>query len=482
MSFKSRRIIVSSLAVFALILLTTFSWGQRGRIYRDGHLSLTRLCGDDRPITQSPPLPPLRPVGDNDECAHFPNTTNVLVLLKTGASESYKRLPIHFMTILKCLPNNFLIFSDMAQTIAGHTVHDSLEHVLGSVKNKHPDFEIYHRQKKCPVASGECNKNHDVASQGWNLDKYKNSHMAEIAYRMRPQYDWYFFIDADTYVSFRNLMRWLPNVNPDRPHYIGSIEYSGPFPFAHGGSGYLMSRALMKSMQSGNPGLGNKYDEGVARHCCGDIMWSDIVLKETGLTPENMWPAFNGRKANTLSYSEKQWCQPVITLHKMLAEDIDDMYAFETNFDKSGGSLRIKDVFHQFLDPNLRKLQADWDNGSDDVFYADPQIDVKARKNDEWSQLPDRVKKDDLSDLERAAHKSHGDCSKACDSMDDCFQYRYLDGVCGIGRNIRHGVAVKRDEKDSKRVFSGWRVDKIRQWVKDQGECQQPWEWPVKDQ
>lgn len=227
-------------------------------------------------------------IRSDDECAHFPDTSNVLILMKTGASEAYSRLPVHLLTMLKCLPNNFLLFSDMAENIAGHTVYDSLENVLDSVKESNGDFHIYHRQNQCPIAHEQCNRDHDVGFEGWNLDKYKNVHIAERAYRMRPNYDWYFFIDADTYVSFPTLMDWLPSVDSNKLHYIGHQKHSGTFPFAHGGSGYLMSKAIMRSMFFGRTGVANKYDEPTQQGCCGDIMWSEIVLNETGLTPENM--------------------------------------------------------------------------------------------------------------------------------------------------------------------------------------------------
>jgi hypothetical protein len=224
----------------------------------------------------------------DEECAFFPDTSNVLILLKTGASEAYSKLPVHMLTMLRCLPNNFLLWSDMAEKIAGHTVHDSLETVLDTVRDSNGDFGIYHRQKECPIAHEQCNKDHNVGHEGWNLDKYKNVHIAERAYKMRPDYDWYFFIDADTYVSFPTLMEWLPHVDPNKPHYIGHEKYSGTFPFAHGGSGYLMSNAIMRAMFLGKSGVGNKYDEETQEHCCGDIKWSEIVLNETGLAPQNM--------------------------------------------------------------------------------------------------------------------------------------------------------------------------------------------------
>lgn len=222
------------------------------------------------------------------ECADFPDTSNVLILLKTGASEIYRRIPMHYMSMLKCMPDNVLLFSDLAQTVGGHIVYDSLDNVLPAVKQHNNDFLLYHRQQQCHISREECNKNYDTGSEGWNLDKYKNSHIAEKAWKMHPNYDWYFYIDADTYVSWRNLMSWLKTVDPTKPHYIGGIQRSGYFPFAHGGTGYLLSQVTMRDLFAKEPKLGNKWDERVSRHCCGDIMWAEIMLNETGLEPEEM--------------------------------------------------------------------------------------------------------------------------------------------------------------------------------------------------
>jgi len=222
-----------------------------------------------------------------DECARFPNTSSVLTIMKTGASEAYSRIPTQLMTTLKCR-SDFFFFSDMKQNIAGYTIHDSLDTVLDKVKHSNQDFELYLRQKKCPIDQGECNKNfEDTAKQGWSLDKYKNIHMAEKAYKKRPNYDWYLFVDADTYVVYPTMMEWLKNLDPAKPHYIGSVAYLGQLPFGHGGSGYLLSQAAMHAMFHGKENVANKWDDPVQHYCCGDAMFSQALKDETGIEVVN---------------------------------------------------------------------------------------------------------------------------------------------------------------------------------------------------
>lgn len=47
-------------------------------------------------------------------CSEFPDTEGILLLMKTGATESFSRLPTQLLTTMSCLPD-FLIFSDLVR-------------------------------------------------------------------------------------------------------------------------------------------------------------------------------------------------------------------------------------------------------------------------------------------------------------------------------------------------------------------------------
>lgn len=221
-------------------------------------------------------------------CEGFPDTSGILLIMKTGATESFDKLPTQLITILRCLPD-FLLFSDLDQHIAGYRVRDSLETVLSTAKDGNADFDLYRQQKDCVIDQEMCAKNLEGAQgAGWNLDKYKNIHMAEKAHRLRPSHDWYFFVDADTYVSWPNIVQMLRKLDPTKPRYLGSPTLIGDHTFAHGGSGYVVSKAAMKEFAGQNPGIANRYDERVRGVCCGDYMFA-ISLKDTiGLKVESL--------------------------------------------------------------------------------------------------------------------------------------------------------------------------------------------------
>lgn len=227
----------------------------------------------DRPLT--PTHDPL--------CAHMPGRESSIVLIvKTGATEAFGKVPTQLQTILRCVPD-VLLFSDMQQTMAGVLVRDSLDTVLEGVK-AHDDFGLYRAQQECLVGQGDCTRHRDKGKEGWAMDKYKNIHIAEKAYALRPGRDWYVVIDADTYLFWTTLVAFLERLDPTQKLLLGSIAHYKDFPFAHGGSGYVMSRGAMDDFVGKHPGIGNAYDERVTEECCGDWMFSK-AMSETSNIP-----------------------------------------------------------------------------------------------------------------------------------------------------------------------------------------------------
>lgn len=232
----------------------------------------------DQPPSHNPKTDP--------ECASFPDTSNVLVIMKTGASEAYSKIPTQVLTNARCLPE-FFIFSDMDQEIAGYHIRDSLDKVSDDVKMNNDNFDLYFRQKECQVDQSSCNKKHDVAKMGWDLDKYKNVHIAEKTWKLRPNYDWYLYTDADTYVVWSTMVEWLKKLDPKKPQYLGSVALLGGFPFGHGGSGYLVSQAAMREMFDGKENVATKYDAEAKKTCCGDFVFAQALKDQTGVSVKN---------------------------------------------------------------------------------------------------------------------------------------------------------------------------------------------------
>ncbi|KAL7798237.1 glycosyltransferase family 31 protein [Trichoderma ceciliae] len=405
------------------------------------------------------------------DCAQFPDTSKILLVMKTGASEAFSKIPTQVLTNLKCLPE-FLIFSDMEQEIAGYKIHDSLDRVLNSVKANNGDFDIYFRQRQCAVDQENCNKHVNVAKEGWDLDKYKNVHIAEKAFEMRPNYDWYLFVDADTYVVWPTIVHWLDKLDHTERMYFGSVAMLDNFPFGHGGSGYVVSNAAMHDFLEGKDNVANRWDEATKGQCCGDVMFAKALKETTGIGVNNTWPTINGEKPFTIPYSVEEWCQPITTMHHVGSEELSDLYAFERerNF---ASPMRIKDLYHHFVAPQLAPSRPDWDNLSDDVFY------LNASSNMHDDEQLRRAKKKGLSPLEKTAHLSFDNCRQACQADKACLQYRFHHGVCGFSWKIKHGYPKPKEDHILDRWMSGWEVEKIQAWVQEHGKCDDKIKWPL---
>lgn len=124
----------------------------------------------------------------------------------------------------------------------------------------------------------------DFEQQGWDLDKYKNIHIAEKAFNMRPNYDWYLFVDADAYVVWPTILHWLEKLYHTDPVILGSKTSVGNSHFGDGGSGYVVSNRAMRDFFEGKHNVANRWDEATKNHCCGDLMFAKALTEITGIS------------------------------------------------------------------------------------------------------------------------------------------------------------------------------------------------------
>jgi hypothetical protein len=266
-----------------------------------------------------------------ERCAGFPKLDDILIVIKTGASEAYAKVPIQFMTFLQCVEDNVLVFSDMEQELGPYHVYDSLDQVTEAAKKDNPDFDLYRMQQEFKHDGNEIastlhgQKNDDA----WRLDKYKNIHIATKSYDMRPEASWYIFIDADTYIVWSSLLPWLGGMDPDKPLYMGSKAMMGDMGFAHGGSGYVLSHKAMEKFVGEDPGVANRYDEPAIHECCGDVNLAVALYDKDIVKLDSYWPMINGESPRTIPFGPSHWCQPIITMHHISVQHTNDFWWFE---------------------------------------------------------------------------------------------------------------------------------------------------------
>lgn len=367
-------------------------------------------------------------------------------------------------------------------------------------------------------------------SGAWDLDKYKFLNMVERTWEKRPDMDWYVFAEADTYIIWPNLVTWLREHAPRGETYVGSVAMINNHPFAHGGSGYVVSGAMMKKMVENISGIAAKYDERATQECCGDLLLS-MAVEEAGGKVKQAHPMFNGEKPSTLPYGPGHWCEPMITMHHMNPEEVSMMWQYEqtrthktvSSLGKRGYSfsskvslrltlpclqeaIQIKDRYQAFMAPHVVPFRDAWDNLSDDVCYIsrDEEAQKRAGDHEKARQKPENEK----NVVERHAHESPATCAKVCEAagleIDEyeyeriesnvdrgmhiqarlnerrhdesfkknrtCFQWRYNRGACCVSRSFRLG-RPRREDREEGTWTSGWFLSGVDDWVDAWAQC-----------
>jgi hypothetical protein len=117
----------------------------------------------------------------NPACLAYPSLDpDVVIVVKTGATEAFNRIPTHLLIFLFCAKDNVLVFSDVEQDTGGFYVYDALVEVVQEARTVNSDFDLYEMQKQVKLFS------EDISSlskgpEAWALGKYKNIHTAQKA-------------------------------------------------------------------------------------------------------------------------------------------------------------------------------------------------------------------------------------------------------------------------------------------------------------
>ncbi|KAF2497956.1 hypothetical protein BU16DRAFT_525536 [Lophium mytilinum] len=388
----------------------------------------------------------------DDICAPFPTDllSSIQVTLKIGASEPSARLTAQLASVSKCIPN-LLLASDMDSMVDFRLAFDVLADLPPSLQHNNADFDLYHAQK-------ERFKNGDFdGKDGWRLDKYKFLPMVEYAHTSNPTAKWYVFLESDTFIVWDNLFQLLDRFDPSVPLYFGSPS-PGRTPrdlpktwFAYGGAGFVISAAAVDKLldrETGvygelvKPGINAQYERELRGECCGDSMlgWA---LWEHGVPLSGLFPMFNPHPLRGIPFSEKFWCQPIISMHKTLVEEMGPFWEWTMRWNESRPILHADIATHIGL--GTFEPRKNWDNADFDGW-----------------QEPD----------DSPAHKSVDSCASECRKHGGCFQYTFRRDRCTFVRSFRLGQRKdpegEEDWSEEEKVFhAGWDNAKIMKWMSE---------------
>jgi hypothetical protein len=411
-------------------------------------------------------------------CPHSSIEQDVLVVLRTGATEALEKLPVHLETTLRCVPNS-VIYSDYEETIDGHHVYDVFDEISEDFKSTVPDFEYYNRIKS-KGRKGLIKETHtgsgaagSLDNPGWKLDKFKFLPMVDKALRHSPNSKWFVFVEPDTYLMWGNMLEYLSKFDSQTPLYIGRPMLIGEVLFAHGGSGFAMSVAAMKKVLEHWKSNRAEYDEYTIKEWAGDMVLgkilADVDIKLKWALPHLQGDPVSTFYQNDSSYNRQAWCYPALTHHHMRPTEIRSLWEFEQEWQRTNDSpLRHGDVFKDYLLPIMTKKREGWDN----YCVFNPDYNQEA-----WSSNGEVV-----DSPFRKANESFEACRIACESKVDCVQFSYGLSGCLVSNEARLGrkatsqclkydksahkcEAPKETGQELPEPVSGWMVERLRQYV-----------------
>jgi hypothetical protein len=402
-------------------------------------------------------LTALNATSTDPSCAHLPSTEDLLIVVRTPASELYTQLPAHFFTTLRCAP--FLLYSTVSQNIGPYTVYDSLANISDVRRAKHKDFELYDKLQEAQNAIHAMDELKEDHEHG--LDKWSMIPHIVASYNRHPGKKWFIFIESDTYISLTNTMKWLDQMDSKKPIYAGAQVMIGDVELAHSGSGIILSNAAARELATLAKTRTEAWEEMVGNSCCGDKILAE-ALTEANITLHRSFPMLQGETPFSLDWSDRHWCRSSLTWHRMTAANLDMLWQFERDWVKkhtpeSGGvdlasipPMLFKDYFERFLVPLVRTSQnrSDWDNLSASQILTD----------ESRSQF---------------AHYSVESCRAACDLRKLCVQYAWQPNKCRLGNVVRLGESVDGD----KRMKSGWIPQRVEKFGEQVGQCKERDAW-----
>ncbi|KAI0181656.1 glycosyltransferase family 31 protein [Hypoxylon sp. FL1284] len=382
---------------------------------------------------------------DAQSCDSLKGLEDVFVILRTGATEAHKKLPVHFSTTLRCVPN-YVLYSDYEEDVEGHHVYNALDEINPEIVASHADFEYYRRLQDGGLKAFSTeelahwaaakNTNGGRDSPGWRLDKWKFLPLAEKALARKPDAKWYVFIESDTYMLWQTLLEWLSHFDASKPHYLGMQMQIGDVVFAYGGAGFAISNpALNKVVQHRRANL-KLYDDLTSVHWAGDCVLGK-ALKDAGVDLMWSFPTLTGDMPADIDFNtsfggpdKKPWCFYAASYHHLPPAEYPNFLKFEQSWNQANSyRLRHKDIFRFYLLPRIPTEHEGWDN---------------------------------LSDVDQTEVHTFNDCRSACERQADCLQFSFVGESCKTSTGIRLG---HKGSAETEQMKSGWMVDRVKEYT-----------------
>ena len=397
-------------------------------------------------------------------CEAFPDPGNMVVAVKMSASQVKLEQLNRIANIFHCLSaDKLLLLSDVDQTLGPYKLHNYVSDSNPGVMNWHNALGFNRKQQdyarrgleaksfgsKTPVLAPETLEEKEKGLH--IMDKYKFLHMVEKAWELQPNMDWYVFPDIQGFYYWSNLVRWLREIDPSQPRFLGKASRiaSSKLDIANDWAGVVLPGAAVKALVSRDRTFSETWDKKIEYMDSGQHVLATALHSELDLKLTDIWPLFIGEVLGRIPFKQEIWCEPVIGLSDVPSELIQALLQAEQLQLQNAPTAIItyRDLFHHlsgaYPPPPPPKFpgsdtiflyQRLWDNIADSTQYHEEHLN--------WTDP--KLREDQTHFIHTIAdpNGSMAACAAACDAFAHCIQFAYMEYAARVlysGRKLRAG-------------------------------------------
>ncbi|SNX85438.1 uncharacterized protein MEPE_04147 [Melanopsichium pennsylvanicum] len=399
-----------------------------------------------------------------------------VIVLKTGASVLFDRLPLQLLLAQDAFnPEiydtgragdqgpSFFVYSDADIQIGPFAVHDALANVSEVVRNE-KEFSERYNSLHTMLSSGDDLRASNF-NQGWNLDKWKFLYMWQDAFKRDPNADWYIGYEADTFVLWESLFKFLVTQDARKEQLFGcpSILLSKMELFANGGCPYVISGALMRASYGKDPQFASKFDSEVKVSCCGDAELSIALRKSATKEIKHLGDAgsrFQGERPLEILFNQDNWCEPIFNFHHLKTEEVQWLSSVERDIratKQKNETILYSDVFTHIIPPSLKKALHSLEHSNNHTFA---EVELNPIKED-WEAFGSSEK--GVKQGRRTEDVEN--CKAQCIKSKDCTTWFWIkvtendsDGDCYL---LHDAIKIGKSYQGTGLRTSGWLADRV---------------------
>lgn len=403
---------------------------------------------------------------------------DIVLITKVGSATVHKRLLIHLAEepLSSIYAPYRLYVSDYPLTLGNINFFDALSNVSSTIASI-DEFKALRGELRALMESNQDLEKMSDKDGGWKLDKYKFLPMMGEAWRRYPRKKWYVMVEADTFLFWNELVKWLATLDEGKQYMLGRTMFCDfddrpSTPFMHGGSGFVLSRAVMEASFGEDAEFEHHHDNLTQHSAFGDALLTKSLydapkVNLTDLSPES-GDRFNTDSPRDVRFTDTIWCEPILSFHHVTPVDTAHLYNFSRRITPLLGAndtIRWSDIWDEFIPAFLRRAMSE-------VATADPEVEVNPN-----SPYPGEVgvvgwqafDPDDDWGVTTVSTKNAQDCQKKCREMDGCLMWEWREkegmGQCRMDdRWLKIGV-TKPGTKDG--LTTGWMGKRVDEWRRE---------------